>query len=75
MIRMSTQVTAPSRLLAPHRVADTAAAAARASRRLDAAVTRARSRGYTWAQIAPRLGVTRQAAQQRCRPPATRNEG
>jgi hypothetical protein len=56
-------------------VADAAAAAARASRRLDAAVTRARSRGHTWAQIAARLGVTRQAAQQRYRPPATRNEG
>ncbi len=52
-------------------VAGTAAAAARASRRLDAAVTRARSRGHTWAQIAARLGVTRQAAQQRYGPPAS----
>jgi hypothetical protein len=36
-----------------------------AQRHLAAAVSRARSQGHTWAQIASRLGVTRQAAQQR----------
>ena len=40
-------------------------AAGQASRDLDAAVTRARSAGCTWTQIAGRLGVTRQAAAQR----------
>jgi hypothetical protein len=55
-------------------VADADAAVRQASRDLAAAVTRARSRGRTWAQIAGRLGTTRQAAQQRFsrepRPPA-----
>jgi len=56
-------------------VAEAALAASQAGRRLAAAVTRARSRGCTWAQIAARLGVTRQAAQQRYRHrPARRNE-
>jgi hypothetical protein len=49
-------------------IAGASLAAARADRHLTAAVSRARSRGYTWAQIAGRLGVTRQAAQQRYRP-------
>ncbi|MGH3576737.1 MAG: hypothetical protein ACRDU0_04175 [Mycobacterium sp.] len=53
-------------------VAGASAAAGQASRRLDAAVTRARSQGRTWTQIASRLGVTRQAAQQRySRAPST----
>ena len=57
-------------------VADASLAAARACRDLDAAVDRARSRGCTWAQIAGRLGVTRQAAAQRCRhQQSQRNEG
>jgi hypothetical protein len=57
-------------------VAEAALAASRACRDLSAAVTRARSRGCTWAQIAGRLGVTRQAAQQRYRhQPSQRNEG
>ena len=57
-------------------VAQACLAAGRASRDLTAAVTRARSRGCTWAQIAARLGVTRQAAAQRYRHrPARRNEG
>jgi hypothetical protein len=46
-------------------VADARAAASQARRDLDAAVTRARSQGRSWTQIAARLGVTRQAAQQR----------
>jgi hypothetical protein len=46
-------------------VTDADAGAARARRLLTAAVTRARSRGHTWTQIAGRLGITRQAAQQR----------
>ena len=46
-------------------VAEAALAAGQAYRDLAAAVTRARARGCTWAQIAGRLGVTRQAAQQR----------
>jgi hypothetical protein len=46
-------------------VADASAAARQAQLRLSAAVTRARSAGSTWAQIAGRLGVTRQAARQR----------
>jgi hypothetical protein len=46
-------------------VADADAAVRQASRDLAAAVTRARSRGRTWTQIAGRLGITRQAAQQR----------
>lgn len=52
-------------------VAETDAAARRACADVAAAVTRARSAGCTWAQIAGRLGVTRQAAQQRYRTPAT----
>jgi len=55
-------------------VAAAALAAGRASRDLSAAVTRARSRGCTWVQIAGRIGVTRQAAQQRYRH-QQRNEG
>jgi hypothetical protein len=52
-------------------LAAVAADAARADRSLAAAVTRARARRHTWAQIAGQLGVTRQAAQQRYgRPPA-----
>ncbi len=46
-------------------VAEAALAAGRACADLDAAVTRARSAGCSWARIAGRLGVTRQAAQQR----------
>ncbi|MGH3305137.1 MAG: hypothetical protein ACRDOK_26410 [Streptosporangiaceae bacterium] len=34
-------------------------------RLLAAAVTRARTQGHTWTQIGNRLGITRQAAQQR----------
>jgi hypothetical protein len=41
------------------------AATRQAQRNLAAAVTRARSQGHTWTQIANRLGVTRQAAHQR----------
>ncbi len=48
-------------------VAGAALAAARAEAHLTGAVARARTRGATWAQIAARLGVTRQAAQQRYR--------
>jgi hypothetical protein len=51
-------------------VARSCLAAGQASRDLDAAVTRARSRGCTWTQIAGRLGVTRQAAAQRYGRPA-----
>ena len=36
-----------------------------AHRTLTAAVTRARTQGHTWTQIASQLGVTRQAAHQR----------
>jgi hypothetical protein len=46
-------------------VADACADASQARRDLAAAVTRARSRGRSWTQIAARLGITRQAAQQR----------
>lgn len=46
-------------------VTDARAAAARAQRQLAAAVTRARIQGHSWTQIAARLGVSRQAAQQR----------
>lgn len=46
-------------------VTDTHAAAAQAQRQLAAAVTRARIHGHSWTQIAGRLGVSRQAAQQR----------
>ncbi|HEX3492359.1 MAG TPA: hypothetical protein VHU92_23640 [Streptosporangiaceae bacterium] len=57
-------------------VADASLAADQASGHLTAAITRARSRGRSWAQIAARIGVTRQAAQQRYgRPPSPRNEG
>lgn len=41
------------------------AAAGDAEQHLAAAVTRARARGHSWAEIAGQLGVTRQAAQQR----------
>jgi hypothetical protein len=58
-------------------IAQAAAAARQAQRGLDAAITRARSQGRTWDQIAGRLGVTRQAAQQRYghHPSSPRNEG
>jgi len=57
-------------------VAEAALAAGQAYRDLAAAVTRARVRGCTWAQIAGTLGVTRQAAAQRYRhQPPQRNEG
>lgn len=46
-------------------VTDAEASVRQARRDLDAAVTRARSRGRSWTQIAARLGITRQAAQQR----------
>ena len=46
-------------------VADADAATRQAQRTLAAAVTRARSQGHSWTQIASQLGVTRQAAHQR----------
>jgi hypothetical protein len=46
-------------------VAQADAAARQAQHHLAATVIRARQHGRTWAQIADRLGVTRQAAQQR----------
>jgi len=46
-------------------VTDARAAASQARRDLHAAVTRARTQGRSWTQIAARLGITRQAAQQR----------
>jgi hypothetical protein len=46
-------------------VTNARAAASQARRDLHAAVTRARSQGRSWTQIAGRLGITRQAAQQR----------
>jgi hypothetical protein len=46
-------------------VTDAAASVRQARRDLDAAVTRARTQGRSWTQIAARLGITRQAAQQR----------
>jgi hypothetical protein len=46
-------------------VSDASTAVLQARYHLAAAVTRARSRGRTWTQIAGRLGITRQAAQQR----------
>jgi hypothetical protein len=46
-------------------VADADASVRQARADLAAAVTRARSRGRSWTQIAGRLGITRQAAQQR----------
>jgi hypothetical protein len=49
-------------------VAGADAAARQARTGLAAAVTRARSRGCTWTQIAGRLGITRQAAWQRFGP-------
>jgi hypothetical protein len=49
-------------------IADADAAVRGARRHLDAAVTRARSSGTSWTQIAGRLGITRQAAQQRFSP-------
>ena len=57
-------------------VAAASLAAGQACRDLDAAVTRARSAGCSWARIAGRLGVTRQAAAQRYgHQPSQRNEG
>ena len=46
-------------------VADADADARQAQARLAGAVSRARLAGHSWAEIAGRLGVTRQAAQQR----------
>jgi hypothetical protein len=46
-------------------VTDAEASVRQARRDLDAAVTRARTQGRSWTQIAARLGITRQAAQQR----------
>jgi len=46
-------------------VTDADASIRQARRSLHAAVTRARSQGRSWTQIAARLGITRQAAQQR----------
>ena len=46
-------------------ITDADAATRQAHRTLAAAVTRARSQGHTWTQIARQLGVTRQAAHQR----------
>jgi hypothetical protein len=46
-------------------VAQADAAVRQAQHHLATTVTRARQNGRTWAQIAGRLGVTRQAAQQR----------
>lgn len=46
--------------------------AAAADRNLAAAVTRARQNGHPWSVIGARLGITRQAAQQRFTTPATR---
>jgi hypothetical protein len=46
-------------------VTEADAATRQAQRDLTAAVTRARSRGHSWTQIANRLGITRQAAHQR----------
>lgn len=46
-------------------VAGADAAARRAEQLLAAAVTRARQRGHSWAEIGSRLEVTRQAVQQR----------
>ena len=46
-------------------VTDADASVRQARRDLDAAVTRARTQGRSWTQIAARLGITRQAAQQR----------
>lgn len=48
-------------------IVEAQAATAQADRHLAAAVVRARSSGHTWTEIADRLGVTRQAAQQRFR--------
>ncbi len=46
-------------------VGEADAVAGQVQARLAAAVRRARLRGHSWAEIAGRLGVTRQAAQQR----------
>lgn len=46
-------------------VGDADAAVAWAQQQLAAAVSRARGAGYSWAEVAGRLGVSRQAAQQR----------
>jgi DNA-directed RNA polymerase specialized sigma24 family protein len=46
-------------------IADMAAAARELDEAMRDAVTGLRVKGYSWAEIAARLGVTRQAAQQR----------
>jgi DNA-directed RNA polymerase specialized sigma24 family protein len=46
-------------------IADMAAATAELETAMRRAVTGLRAKGYSWAEIAARLGVTRQAAQQR----------
>jgi hypothetical protein len=46
-------------------VTDADASVRQARADLAAAVTRARSRGCSWTQVASRIGITRQAAQQR----------
>ncbi len=46
-------------------IADMAAAAGELDDAMRQAVTGLRGKGYSWAEIAARLGVTRQAAQQR----------
>jgi DNA-directed RNA polymerase specialized sigma24 family protein len=46
-------------------IADMAAAARELEEAMRHAVTGLRVKGYSWAEIATRLGVTRQAAQQR----------
>ena len=46
-------------------IADMAAAARELDNAMRDAVTGLRGKGYSWAEIAARLGVTRQAAQQR----------
>ena len=51
-----------------------AALAADIDTALRTAVTGLRSQGYSWADIAARLGVTRQAAQQRFIPPDTSDD-
>ncbi len=49
--------------------------AAAAERDLAAAVARARQAGHPWSAIGTRLGITRQAVQQRFSTPATRASG
>ena len=58
-------------------VSETHEQAATAHRRLAAAVTRARQAGHPWSAIGARLGISRQAAQQRfdrTSPPRTSRE-